>query len=602
MILAALVVLAAAPAPHARPLQRVAVIGVGDDAALAGDLQREVEQRLGAIPKVSVRGASEIASVLGASAPPDRADDAVANPEEAKQAAALLEAATQAYYEDRAAQALDKFGELGALYSRGNFPVSERVRLHLWRCAVFLSLQDEGQAENEALAALTLDPSSRISTKDFPPSVAGLLDKVRATRLTQATVIVAGLPPGAVITLDGRVVTTRIETPLGFHHLVASAPRRRDVARDFEVTADRSIVISLPIFLGDAVEKSLSDALWADRSGGGVPAQPDLDAVAAIAKRLGVERVVIAGHRGAASRAVVLVFGDGLSRVTAGDDVADAPGAAAAVAQWAERALREDLTKPLAMPAVNALAPRDSPPGWALGAHGGLASSVRSRKVGGLTTSFAGIGPAIGVDAARGGFVADAQAGFTTWGLSTLTVHRTGASDAKVGGGTSLRMRAAAGWRLGRVESAPSIALTAGLLYEAHDAEDLRDASGARVGLLTSYRRTAAELAFAARVPLGPGLARPSLRAGLAATPWSQWKESPAGALGTSPRPGVGAGASLALAFEPGARWAASVGYRGETRSVRFSGTGSASVDPDLREASLAETIHVFAIEARLAF
>src|SRR5262245_20773435 len=125
---------------------RVGVIGVGEDAGTAGDLQRTIELRLSSSSK---KLEHVPAAELGAALPPapPRAGTRAIDPALQKEAAALLQEATDAYYQDRAAFALEKLTALALLQDRTQaFPTTERVRILLWRTAVYLALKDETQA------------------------------------------------------------------------------------------------------------------------------------------------------------------------------------------------------------------------------------------------------------------------------------------------------------------------------------------------------------------------------------------------------------------------------------------------------------------------
>lgn len=584
---------------------RVGVVVVGDDPGAAGELQRTIELRLGANKKLELVGATE----LGAALPPALARPAGTRPIDPalqKESAALLQEATDAYYQDRAAVALDRLAALQALQDRTQaFPVTERVRILLWRTAVFLALKDDTQAEAEALAALTLMPDAKVDLNEFRPSVKDAVDRVRARGLRTVTVVVSGLPAGGTLELDDRPVTAPFKTSAGKHRLSARAPGRRDVVRTFDASSDLSLSMFLP-FATDAA----TDAMFVALASNPDPTKEQRQPADLVASKLKLDWIVIAASGGA--RAIVL------SPKTHHTSPASTPGNLAA---WIEERIvggaAVAVATPIATPRAVAVAtprpvrPQGPKTPLVLAAGGGLAWTTRSRSLegkdgGGFETSFAGVGPRVTVDASFGSPFAHVEAAWINYGISTLDVTLPDGSSKSVSGGTTTIGRLHAGWRQsfggrGEPDAAPSVYGALGGSFETHAANDVKDPAAGELGLLTSYSRTAIEVALGGRYPLGGSL-RPAISAGVIVAPSSTWSETPADTSGTSPKPAVGFGWNLGVAATPVSNLYVAIEYAGSTRSVAFSGTADAPVDPALTDPTITESFHSLGVTAGYRF
>ena len=624
-------------------VRRVGVIAVGADAAAAGELQRELELRLAAAPRVTLRGGNDLAPVIGRSG----LATAAAGPDAQKlrDGADLLQKASDAYYEDRAAFALDRLGALGALHERaGNFPVAEHVRLLLWRTAVFLALKDEPQAEAEALAALTLSPELKVDLNEFRPSVKEMVDKVRGRGLRMVTVVVNGLPAGATLRLDDRAVTPRFQAPTGKHRLVASAAGRRDVGRTFDAAGDLSIPMTLPIALDPSLDAALSGIVWR-----GQPSTQDVPLLAGLATRLGVDWLVVAATRSdPASESRVVVLSPSGGPVFASPQLAIGAGTNAALATWTDSRLASELTgaaaavavatpspvptatpAPAGTPVAVAIAtprPRPAPTaaphfpparrhaasseGVVLGARGGLLWLDRTRTISGggesFKTGFGGVGPRITADASRGMFFGELEAAFLSYGISTLDVKLPDGSKKTVGGGSSLVARLGGGWRhafgRGDWDGSPLVRAGLGVVHESHSAEDVKDASNQSLKLLTSYDRNGLELRVDGRFPFPDVSFRPAITGGLAVGPAIGFSESPKGATGTSPAAGPEFGAHLGVELAPLERLGVAFEILASMRDTKFKGTAQAPLSTAIRNATMSESFQGAALTARYRF
>lgn len=584
---------------------RVGVIAVGEDAASAGELQRTIELRLSASPKVQLAPASDLSAALPPA--PARAARPAVDAAIAKEAATLLQAATDAYYEDRAADALGKLGELAALQERTQaFPVSERVRLLLWRTAVFLALKDGAQAEAEALAALSLNPDVKVDLNEFKPSVKDAVDRVRTRGFRLVTVVVSGLPPGSTLELDDRAVTAPFKVSVGRHRLSARAPGRRDVVRTFDAAGDLSVPMYLPLATDAATDAALA-ALASSEN----PSREQRSVADGLLAKAKLDWLIVAiAPPGAEPRAVALA--------ATGAQHASGAMTAGNLAAWTDQRVTSTSSATVAATPRPARTPRPPGPPPAAGkastvailADGGVAWTTRTRTLQGKSgrpfeTSFAGVGPRVAVDVSRGSPFAHAEAAWTTYGISTLDVTLPDGSGTQVTGGTTAQGRLLAGWRhaFGDREASPSVFAALGGSFETHAAKDVRDPATGDLGLLTGYSRTAVELALGARYPIAaPGSLRPSVHAALAVAPVSTWTEDPAGASGAKPATAPSFAWNLGVALSPVERLVVALDYSGAARSVAFDGAAQAPADPAIEDATITESFHSVGITAGYRF
>lgn len=583
---------------------RVGVVVVGEDAGAAGDLQRAIELRLSANKKFEIAGANELGAALPP-APPRPSGARPIDPALQKEAAGLLQEATDAYYQDRAAFALERLGALQALQERTQaFPITERVRILLWRTAVFLALKDDAQAETEALAALTLIPDVKVDLNEFRPSVKDAVDRVRARGFRTVTVVVSGLPPGGILELDDRPVTAPFKASAGKHRLSARAPGRREVVRTFDASSDLSIPMSLPFAMDAATEAS-----FLALSSLPEPTKEQRHPADLVASRLKLDWIVIASA-GTEARAIAL---------SPKTYHAAPPSTALNLAAWIEERMSAGVAAiavatPMATPRAVRTPRPPRPPGsasLALAAAGGLAWTTRDRSFdgkdgGGFQTSFAGVGPRVTVDASYGSPFAHVEAAWINYGISTLDVTLPDGSSKSVSGGTTTLARLHAGWRQafgarGEPDAAPSVYAALGGSFETHAATDVKDPSAGNLGLLTSYSRTAVEVALGGRYPLGGSL-RPAISAGVIVAPTSTWSESPANTSGKNPETGPAFGWHLGVAATPVSRLTIALEYAGSMRSVELSGTATAPVDPALTDPTIEESFHSLGVTAGYRF
>src|SRR5688572_22939815 len=129
---------------------RVGVVALGTDPAAAGELQRAAEAKIVEVPNAAVANVGLLAERLIPPPDPNATPVAIATPDPAalEEAKKLLDEAIALYYEDSAAQSLDRLGALAALQARTpGLAIVDRVRLRLWRMAVFLALGDKTGAD-----------------------------------------------------------------------------------------------------------------------------------------------------------------------------------------------------------------------------------------------------------------------------------------------------------------------------------------------------------------------------------------------------------------------------------------------------------------------
>lgn len=214
------------------------------------------------------------------------------------------------------------------------------------------------------------------------------------------------------------------------------------------------------------------------------------------------------------------------------------------------------------------------------------AHSLSGADGGGFDTTFAGAGPSISAEIDVGA-LAVLEAAWITYRFSNVRFDLGDDDTSTATGGTTMRARAAGGWRFSRGTDSPSLAPLLGVSFEQHTADDPKSSSGA-LGLLVDHTRLAVDVELRAALPLA-GVAR--LDAGLGVSPRSSWQESPK-TLGSSPRASITpfwhVGADL-VATRP---WILRAEYTGELRAVTHSGTASASAATPLRDTKVEQTFH----------
>ncbi len=617
---------------------RVAVIGLGP-AATAGELQRTVETRLVAGRRLT------LVDLAGA-----RGDDPPVDPATLREVTTLFQQASDAYYEDRSAVALDRLSAIALILEKsGSFPLAERIRLLLWRTAVFLALNDQAQAESEALAALSLDPKLVVDLQEFRPSLKEAIDRIRRKhRFTP--IAVDGLPPRSWVKLDGRTVGPTFHATAGRHTLAVAAPGRREVTRTFQVPSPpgpaessgdartgepMALVMALPSAIDPPVEVAFDALLWR-----GAPGPDDAVLLAAFASR-GVDWLVLVGTRGEMPevRAAIVAL-DGSARATANKFTA-AEAAGGALAAWTEQKLRVgiEVRAPGAEPrgagsegrggdgrAISdrspggrgPVPPRESAKARARGAvdvdaeGGGLfvlrTRSLRGRDWGPFDSSFNGAGPRARVAAGWRALFLEADAMLLSYSFSSLEVDLPNGEPGTTDGGSSHRVRASVGgrWRP-KGANGPSLAASVGTIAETHRSNDFEDPEAGpddsgTLGLLTSYRRRSAELRLSTAVPFGIGGTAYSFRGALAVAPGLSWTESPEGSSGDDPDPGPAVGWSVGVSADAGARWTFGLYYEGELRQVRFDGVSTIPTDPEIVDATIDESFHALGLTAGWRF
>lgn len=594
---------AADPGAVPTPPPRAAAIAVGEDAALAGTLQRELDRRMAGVPGVAVRGIGEIASRIGE---PSSEPAPVLDPAVATQATDLLDAAIDAYYQGQFVLALDRFAKLQALQEQnGAFPMSRRTQVLLWRIAVFLSLNDAAQADAQALAVLSLDPEARVDARsEIPPSVQQVLDGVRASgRLTLHTVLVNGLPPVAELSCDGRSVASRFKTVPGPHRLEAKSPGRRTVVRTFTVREDTSLTVSLPA----APKGGMRPLLEAIAAAGTV--QPEAEvSFAEIVAAIDADWVVIADagrEGGQAARAAV--WSRETNRIEKVSDPVPAGAAAeAALGAWAERSIAELLA------ARGKAKDRGGPvavdeTGWMFDVGAGLLAIGRHRVLSGsgneLETMFGGSGGRLRVDADALSAAFLLEVDYVSYAMSGLEV-RMGDTVHRADGGSTLAARLGGAWKIplgGSLRNGPFLRIGNVVDFEQHAARDARFANGARMNLLPGYLRLTSELRVGGRMPVVRGAARNwmlDVEGGVA--PAALFLEKPDGASGDAPRSAPSFSWRAGLVSD--GQWNVAAEYAGTMRSVRFRGESRIPVDPLVEDARIDESFHTFALRVGRRF
>jgi len=582
---------AAAPTPVPTPsVKRAAVVVVGADPSAVGDLQRDLEKRLAAaVPGLAVRITGDVAMRIGAPRAP-----ATPVPTPDPGTAALMEQAIGAYYEAQYVRALDLFAKAQGQNDSNDAPLSRKTEVFLWRVAVFLGLNDVTQAQQEALAALALNPELKVAaTSELPPSVSQELDKVRASASFKlVTVLVNGLPPTASLTIDGRSVPSRFKVLAGKHRLVASSNGRREVVREFEAVADTAITVSLPPALAPEAEAAVLAFVQAESTGAEPPE------ITALAQKLDADWVIFAGANGTDVRAVLRRSVNGV--LTRGGPF-PAPEASASLASTFSKTIASAKNVKTADP-NGGLTFDDGV--WNIQTRGTLVASGWLRSVSGgeeFQTFFGGAGPEVRVEAAKGRMLLVGAGSWVSYDGSSVEVKLPDGSKTSATGGSTARVVLGGGWRGGGQDGGRFRAL-ASLDLENHSNTDPAN-RGAELNLMTGYTRAALDVRGGFRMG-APGMPSWLLDLELGVSPYAYFAEDPAGATGDSPSSGPAYLWSAALESAPSAasRWGYRLSYAGEMRSVTFKGQSEAAVNPPMRDATLSEMYHALSLSLTRRF
>lgn len=288
----ALAVLAAPPAPE--PVRKIAVVCIGPDASLAGEIQSQLEIRLSKLgPGVQVVS-SELAGGVARLPAADAELDA-----EVKR---YLEEAKIAFDEEQPARALDRLSAAATLRrSFGGGNAEEQTRMALSRAAAFLALGADLDAEAEATEAIVLSPDLVMDPKVHSKAVVDMVASLRAKLPGSATVILENLPPSATIRVDGRTSGRVFRVLRGPHRLEINAPGRRGWSKTIEVKENTVIAAALPIALDDSTSKALNEAIW----WGAFTAEED-PALEHLFRRTGAEWLLVVATRPGSARAVLV--------------------------------------------------------------------------------------------------------------------------------------------------------------------------------------------------------------------------------------------------------------------------------------------------------
>lgn len=216
----------------------------------------------------------------------------------------------------------------------------------------------------------------------------------------------------------------------------------------------------------------------------------------------------------------------------------------------------------------------------------------------GYSTRFWGAGPDITARFCPGLAIARLDFGWTSFPSAQRFSFGEGGT-ASADGGDSIRGRGLIGYEH-TIQDTWSLAVFGGGGWESHRADDPRG-----LGLLSSYQRASVESELAASLNLAPilGMKRPvTLGAHLGVTPWSSWIERPAGVSGEKPKAGVGVSWGARSEWALGPHWGATISYRGELRSVRYSGLAEAPVSPAIERATVREFFNVGNVAVNRSF
>lgn len=577
LVLLSLVGLFAGPALGS-DADELAVFSIEDDATAAGGRQQRLEERLRRVRGLALRSSDEIAAKLTSATSIKSRDTRL-------QVQDLLASAREPYWNTDLVLAAARVTEAEFLINAmGSTPTADRAEVVVWRIALQHGKGDAAGAEREARSLLAMAPDAMIDLDTFPPSVAELVDRIRASLPESIPVRFRGAPRGTSVWIDGRQAREPWRVAPGNHRLHAAAPGFRSIDLTFD--ADSEVVLSLGLAV--ALKPELEEKLRAFIHGGEVSKKDrtdfwellfrsNSDAFLAVARVEGGVRgrVFSQGHASNAS-AVFPATSDGEESLT----------------QWAVATLAERKAKTPRGTEVARASRRTF--------HGGLGVSSRAWQLHGsdgghfTASGFSGTGPQVSGRLAHRNIVAEAEAGFTTYRLRKESVAAGGGTSVDTHGGSAAAAEVLTGYRipLGRTASAPCVVVLSGGRFERHESDPLVDSQG-DLGLLPSWDRLALEIRARAELPLVlPSRAPVAISVTGSLSPWNAWRMRPSKALGMSSlgEPGFGAGVDADLSL--GARWACRLGYEGRLNAANLKGVGTAPVDPPLRNARISEQVH----------
>lgn len=587
---------------------RAGVIVVGPDSAAVGAAQKTLETRL-AGPSVTVRGATEFASVIGGPAATTANAWVQDAPARATFDAAMAEV-KRSYFSDLMPQATAKLDEAATILENAiDVPGTVRVKVSLWRAAVALRQNQKEAAIGELNVALLLVPNL-VPEPNSPPPMVQLLDQLRAKAPKPFKVQLRGLPANAVVKVDDVVLAAgSIEVVPGPHVIDVISPGFRPFNKSFDATADTAIDVVLVQSIAPAWEK-LFDAIVVR----GEVAENEKKSLESLAARERLDYLVIAAVKPGEIRSAVWRRSDGRVQTTVAAD-------AETIATWAATALDTAKTvavaptptpKPAATPKatptaiamVTATPPVATPvptpavtPGVSrtqLAVETGLAyvrwtRAIESANAGGgyEVPGLGGGGPRVRVRGGTRSVVGELEVAYFSFGA--MRTENRASQPVEVPGGSMLSARLGAGWRraFGPVVVGPSL----GVFHESYSAKDIAGGDG----IFPSHARSGVDVRLGATMPAGPVVLL--VEGGVA--PFSTWTEDPDGATGKDPKPtaamlrlgaDVAVGGNGRLAFE----------YTGDFRKVRYSETGGNALAPE--KAVRTEALAVFGLSFRYRF
>lgn len=450
--------------------RRVAVLVVGEDSQLSGQIQTSLGETVADVESVGLIPPAEIASTVGVPVSGESAFDEAT----AALSAKLLDEAEKAYYADeldRAQRALDAVIQH---YERSAYIVPEqRVMLHLWEVSLALAKDSDDDARRAALAALTLDPELAVDTNVFRPTTKRLVESLRpvvAERLV--TLRIEGAPDDATLTLDGRKIDREARLPRGTHFLTVEAPGFLPVDYQMIVREDTTVEVELPVALSEEVERAILDVVF---DGEATTLQRTL--LTEVANELDADVLVLAAHEKRRSGRVRCFFW--YRAFKKGRATAEVP--MDQLAGLNERIVEEfESPDPLPVPADAWIVQLSAGPVFNLWhrefheqnsdlffSDGGFGLSVEGR-----VNRRVWLGQALGA----------AQADFVTYSLGATTLERVGGGvvGENIHVGQTLRARFHVGYQLlaKRKREIPSgIGLTAGVIYERYGGSNLSKAT-----------------------------------------------------------------------------------------------------------------------------
>lgn len=505
-----------------------------------------------------------------------------------------------AYYEDRLAYAMDQLGDLRARQQAiEGYPLQARVRVFLWRAAVYLELGDQDQARRELRLALALNLEPEVDLREFRPSLLKLLNRVKTEEIQTVQVQLKGTPVGAKVWVDERPVGGRFQVSAGEHQLLVKAPGYQDYKRELSFHEDQVVAARLALSLKPTVQELFASVVWENKVG-----KKAAELVDEIRRQSGLAALVLVGLQWSPSARArsVLVLGSGRSDIVASDIIPWGAGKEVEVSAWVAERLRNYFQPVAAKKGVRnqerLLARRHAASSLQLSLDAGGVGTVRRRVISGFShgadfdVQFVGAGPSLQLSVRRGRLQGGLVGDWVQYDFSRPTLIQPDGQEVRLRGGDTFRGRFEFGLRtwdwleLSAVK--PVVVLGLGARWEQHKAVSLGDDSGDS-GLFSSYTYWGPFVWVQMGWPLHLGRHRFDFQLGGSWLPWSEWRHQPQSRYGKESGAPLGYGWSTGIGYDTGDSWRLGFVLASTQLQGSYSGSASVNLEPELSNAKLLE-------------